>query len=75
MALIGALGVRGLIGVQRLTELPNQRRFAFYMAQVPSPQLRRSDVLDNLAVHKSGGVQLELARSSSGHLTRPIYPG
>ncbi|GAB2968849.1 hypothetical protein GCM10027048_44620 [Hymenobacter coalescens] len=64
VTLIGALGVRGLTAVHLLDGALNQRSFAFYVARVLGPQLRRGDVLvlDNLPVHKLSGLQQELAR-------------
>lgn len=75
VTLIGALGVRGLTAVQVLDGALNQRTFAFYVARVLGPQLRRGDVLvlDNLPVHKLGGVQQELARRGVEMLFLPPY--
>lgn len=80
VTLVGALGVRGLTAVQLLDGALNQRRFAFYVARVLGPQLRRGDVLglNYLPVHKLGGLQQELARRGvevlSCRRTRPISP-
>ncbi|MCR5889036.1 IS630 family transposase [Hymenobacter sp. J193] len=75
LTLIGALGVRGLKAVQVLDGALDQRRFAFYISQVLGPQLRRGDVLvlDNLPVHKLGGLQEELARRGVEVLFLPPY--
>lgn len=75
VTLIGALGVRGLKAVQLLDGAVNQRSFAFYVARVLGPQLRRGDVLvlDNLPVHKLGGLQQELARRGIELLFLPPY--
>jgi len=75
VTLIGALGVRGLTAVQLLDGALNQRSFAFYVARVPGPQLRRGDVLvlDNLPVHKLGELQQELARRGVEVLFLPPY--
>lgn len=75
LTLIGALGVHGLKGVQVLEEALNQRSFAFYVSRVLGPQLRRGDVLvlDNLPVHKLGGLPQELARRGVEVLFLPPY--
>lgn len=75
LTLIGALGGRGLTAVQVLDGALTQRSFAFYVARVLGPQLRRGDVLvlDNLPVHKLGGLQPELARRGVEVLFLPPY--
>ena len=75
LTLIGALGVRGLKAVQLLDGALNQRSFAFYVSQVLGPQLRPGDVLvlDNLPVHKLGGLQQALARRGVEVLFLPPY--
>ncbi|SMB98817.1 putative transposase, fragment [Hymenobacter roseosalivarius DSM 11622] len=75
LTLIGALGVRGLTAVQVLAGALNQRRFAFYVGRVLGPQLRRGDVLvlDNLAVHKLGGLREGLAARGVEVLFLPPY--
>lgn len=75
LTLIGALGVRGLTAVQVLNGALNQRSFAFYVGRVLGPQLRRGDVLvlDNLPVHKLGGLPQELARRGVEVLFLPPY--
>jgi len=75
LTLIGALGVRGLTAVQLLDGALNQYSFAFYIGRVLAPQLRRGDVLvlDNLPVHKLGGLQEELAARGIEVLFLPPY--
>ena len=75
LTLIGALGVRGLTAVQVLDGALNQRRFAFYVGCVLGPQLRRGDVLvlDNLPVHKLGGLREKLAIRGVEVLFLPPY--
>lgn len=75
LTLIGALGVCGLKAVQVLDGALNQRSFAWYIGRVLGPQLRRGDVLvlDNLPVHKLGGLQQELARRGVEVLFLPPY--
>lgn len=75
LTLIGALGVRGLQAVQVLDGALNQRSFAFYVGRILAPQLRRGDVLvlDNLPVHKLGGLQLALAQRGVEILFLPPY--
>ena len=75
LTLIGVLGVRGRQAVQVLDGALNQRSFAFYVGRVLGPQLRRGDVLvlDNLPVHKLGGLQQELAQRGVEVLFLPPY--
>lgn len=75
LTLIGALSVRGLGAVQVLEGALNQRRFAFYVTQCLAPTLRPGDVvvLDNLAVHKLGGVREWLAERGVELLFLPPY--
>ncbi|MBC6613257.1 hypothetical protein H8B15_20210 [Hymenobacter sp. BT507] len=62
LALIGALGIRGLTTVQ-LLDGACPRSFAFYIARVLGLRRRYGYVLvlDNLPVHKLGGLQQVLA--------------
>lgn len=73
LTLIGAPSVRGLNSMQLLDGILNQRSFAFCISQILDPQLRPSDVLvlDNLSVHKFGGLQQALARRGVGLLSVP----
>nr|WP_051166891.1 IS630 family transposase [Hymenobacter norwichensis] len=75
LTLIGVLGVRGLTAVQLLDGALNQHNFAFYVGRVLGPQLRRGDVLvlDNLAVHKLGGLPEALAVRGVQLLFLPPY--
>lgn len=75
LTLIGVLGVGGLRAVQVLDGALNQRTFAFYVGHVLGPQWRRGDVLvlDNLPVHKLGGLREELARRGVEVLFLPPY--
>jgi transposase len=75
LTLIGALGVGGLRAVQVLDGALNQRSFACYVAHVLAPQLRRGDVLvlDNLPVHKLGGLREALAQQGVEVLFLPPY--
>ena len=75
LTLIGALGVRGLKGVQLLEGALNQRGFAYYVVRLLAPQLRRGDVLvlDNLRVHHVPGLHQWLARRGIELLFLPPY--
>lgn len=63
LTLIGTLSARGLGAVQLFEGTLNYERFALYISQFPAPTLRAGDVLvlDNLAVHKLGGLREWLA--------------
>ena len=67
--------MHGLQAVQVLEKGLDQRSFAFYVSRVLGPQLRRGDVLvlDNLPVHKLGGLQQELSRRGVEVLFLPPY--
>jgi hypothetical protein len=75
LTLIGALSVRGLHGVQVLEGALNQPSFAFYIARILVPQLRRGNVLvlDNLRVHHLTGLREWLARRGIEVLFLPPY--
>jgi transposase len=75
LTLIGVLSVRGLTAVQLLEGALNQRSFAFYIGRVLGPKLRQGDVLvlDNLAVHKLGGLRETLAGQGVQVLFLPPY--
>ncbi|AMJ64718.1 hypothetical protein AXW84_04190 [Hymenobacter sp. PAMC 26628] len=75
LTLIGALSVRGLGAVQVLKGALPQRSFALYVAHCLAPTLRPGDVLvlDNLAVHKIGGLRAWLAGRGVEVLFLPPY--
>lgn len=75
LILIEALGIHGLVAVQLLDGTLNQCSFSFYIAYVLGPQLRSGDilVLDNLPVHKSGGLREKLASRGVEVLFLPPY--
>lgn len=75
LTLIGALSVRGLGAVQVLKGALTQRSFALYVAHCLAPTLRPGDVLvlDNLAVHKLGGLREWLAERGVEVLFLPPY--
>ncbi|RZK12496.1 MAG: IS630 family transposase [Hymenobacter sp.] len=75
LTLIGTLSVRGLGAVQLLNGALNQRSFALYVAHCLAPTLRPGDVLvlDNLAVHKLGGLREWLAERGVQVLFLPPY--
>lgn len=75
LTLLGALSLHGLGAVQLLKGALNQRSFAFYVTQCLAPTLRPGDVLvlDNLAVHKLGGVREWLAERGVELLFLPPY--
>ena len=75
LTLIGALSVHGQGAVQLLKGALNQRSFAFYVTQCLAPTLGPGDVLvlDNLAVHKLGGVREWLAARGVELLFLPPY--
>jgi transposase len=75
LTLIGALSVRGLGAVQLLNGALKQRSFALYVAHCLAPTLRPGDVLvlDNLAVHKIGGLREWLAARGVQVLFLPPY--
>lgn len=75
LTLIGVLSVRGLGAVQVLKGALTQHSFALYVAHCLAPTLRRGDmlVLDNLAVHKIGGLREWLAKRGVEVLFLPPY--
>jgi len=75
LTLIGTLSVRGLEAVQLFEGALNYERFALYISQFLAPTLRAGDVLvlDNLAVHKIGGLREWLAERGVDVLFLPPY--
>ena len=75
LTLIGALSVRGLGAVQLLNGPLTRRGFALYVAHCLAPTLRPGEVLvlDNLAVHKIGGLREWLAKRGVGVIFLPPY--
>ena len=75
LTLIGALSLRGLGAVQVLKGALTQRGFALYVAHCLAPTLRPGDVLvlDNLSVHKLGGLREWLAARGVQVLFLPPY--
>lgn len=73
--LIGTLSVHGLGAVQLLDGALTQRSFAFYVVHCLAPTLRRGDVLvlDNLPVHKIGGLRQWLAERGVEVVFLPPY--
>lgn len=74
--LIGTLSVRGLGAVQLLNGALTQRSFALYVAPTLRPGTLRSGdvlVLDNLAVHKLGGLREWLAERGVDVVFLPPY--
>lgn len=73
--LIGTLSVRGLGALQLLDGALTHRSFAFYVAYCLAPTLRRGDVLvlDNLPVHKIGGLREWLAERGVEVVFLPPY--
>jgi transposase len=64
LTLIGTLSAQRLGAVQLIEGALNYKRFALYVSQFLAPTLRAGDVLvlDNLAVHKIGGLREWLAK-------------
>lgn len=75
LTLIGALSAQGLGAVQLFEGALNYERFALYISQFLAPTLRAGDVLvlDNLAVHKMGGLREWLAERGVDVLFLPPY--
>lgn len=75
LTLIGALSWHGLQAVQLFEGALNYQRFALYVSRFLAPTLRRGDVLvlDNLAVHKIGGLREWLAKRGVQVLFLPPY--
>lgn len=75
LTLIGTLSTQGLGAVQLFEGALNYERFALYVSRFLAPMLRRGDVLvlDNLAVHKIGGLREWLAKRGVQVLFLPPY--
>lgn len=75
LTLIGTLCCQGLGAVQLFEGALNYQRFALYVSRFLAPTLRRGDVLvlDNLAVHKIGGLREWLAERGVAVLFLPPY--
>jgi transposase len=75
LTLIGTLSSQGLGAVQLFEGALNYERFALYVSRFLAPTLRRGDVLvlDNLAVHKIGGLREWLAERGVEVLFLPPY--
>ena len=75
LTLIGTLSAQGLGAVQLFEGALNYERFALYVSQFLAPALRSGDVLvlDNLAVHKLGGLREWLAKRGVQVLFLPPY--
>ena len=75
LTLIGTLSPQGLGAVQLFEGALTYQRFAWYVSRVLAPTLRRGDVLvlDNLAVHKIGGLREWLAKRGVQVLFLPPY--
>jgi len=75
LTLIGTLSPQGLGAVQLFEGALNYQRFALYVSRFLAPTLRRGDVLvlDNLAVHKIGGLREWLAERGVDVLFLPPY--
>ena len=75
LTLIGTLSTQGLGAVQLFEGALNYERFALYVSQFLAPTLRPGDVLvlDNLAVHKIGGLREWLAERGVQVLFLPPY--
>ncbi|RZJ58401.1 MAG: transposase [Hymenobacter sp.] len=75
LTLIGTLSAQGLGAVQIFEGALNYERFALYVSQFLAPTLRAGDVLvlDNLAVHKIGGLREWLGERGVQVLFLPPY--
>jgi transposase len=75
LTLIGTLSSRGLGAVQLFEGALTYKRFALYVSRFLAPTLRSGDVLvlDNLAVHKLGGLREWLAKRGVQVLFLPPY--
>ena len=75
LTLIGTLSAQGLGAVQLFEGALNYERFALYISQFLAPTLCAGDVLvlDNLAVHKIGGLREWLAECKVQVLFLPPY--
>lgn len=75
LTLIGTLSAQGLGAVQFFEGALNYERFALYVSRFLAPTLRRGDVLvlDNLSVHKIGGLREWLAERGVQVLFLPPY--
>ena len=75
LTLIGTLSAQGLGAVQLFEGALNYKRFALYVSRFLAPTLRSGDVLvlDNLTVHKIGGLREWLAKRGVQVLFLPPY--
>lgn len=75
LTLIGTLSAQGLGAVQLFEGALNYERFTLYVSQFLAPTLRAGDVLvlDNLAVHKIGGLREWLGERGVQVLFLPPY--
>ncbi len=75
LTLIGTLSAQGLGAVQLFEGALNYKRFALYVSRFLAPTLRSGDVLvlDNLTVHKIGGLREWLAERGVQVLFLPPY--
>jgi transposase len=75
LTLIGTVSAQGLGAIQLFEGALNYERFALYVSRCLAPALRLEEVLvlDNLAVHKLGGLREWLAKRGVQVLFPPPY--